>query len=232
MRVFVTLFCCFIINFSVFAQPSLTFSLVHDNPNDRIFKMGEKLLNEIGKRMKVDVRLLHLPAKRAEQLLKEGKIDADLSRVALYHKVASSAIKVPEPILSVPLYAYSATQSFKVAGWESLKKHKVVKVRGRVFFDNYLAEHNAYSVASHKMAFQFLQAKRADIFVCSRQIADIILDSPEFKANPPRRLEPAVINKFTHTYFAPHLVDEAKAFEQALIAIKAEGLYDKIFKET
>lgn len=54
--------------------------------NERSFRIGKNILQEISKRMNVEIQLISLPAERALIMLREGEIHAEFTRVAAYKK--------------------------------------------------------------------------------------------------------------------------------------------------
>lgn len=119
-----------------------------------------------------------------------------------------------------------------VKSWDSLKPYKIVHVRGHIFIETYLNNHKTFAVNSAKAAFLFLKVKRADLYIEEILTATPILNSPEFDGSGIRRLEPPVAILNTYTFFSSKFPDYAKKYHEALVEIKKEGIYQKIFLET
>ncbi len=211
------------------AKDTLVFAIIDGSKKDRVYNLAKEVLTEIGARMNIKTELRSLPPLRAEALFKSGAIDAELARVASYHKRVPSAIRVNEPIISAPLYAYAKSDDFTIKGWQSLTPYKIVTVRGYVFAETHLARHDNYFVDSHEVAFRFIETGRADLFICSGIIAQRVLKSKEFEHSLVRKLVPRVAMSHSYTFFAKGLKKEALAFEKALLEIKENGIYDKLF---
>lgn len=214
------------------AEENLIIGMGGVKTNERVFKIGENILWEISKRMGVKIQLISLPALRATKMLRKGEIHAELSRIAAYKKKILTAIKVSEPIASLPFHAYTLLQNFTVKGWRSLKPYEIVYIRGHTFVDTYLNNHKTYAVDSARAAFRFLKAKRTDIYVEDILTAAPILNSTEFNNSGIKRLEPPVAFLSTYTFFSSKYPDFAKSYYKALVEIKKEGIYQKIFSET
>lgn len=214
-----------------FAEETLVMGVVTDE-SERTFRIAENLLQEISKKMGVEIKLTSLPAKRAIVSLKNGKIHGEFSRIASYQDSVPGAIKVKEPITSLPLHVYTVSQNFKVNGWDSLEPYSIVTVRGYSFVDNYLRDHKTYAVGSAKFAFGFLKAERADLFISDHLTASSILDSPDFDSESIKKLEPPVTVLNTYTFFSPKHPDFVESYHKALVEVKEEGVYQRIITET
>lgn len=213
------------------AGESLIIGIAGVKTNERAFRIGKNILQEISKRMNVKIQLISLPAKRALIMLREGAIHAELTRVAAYKKKVPTAIKVEEPITSLPYHAYTQKKII-VDGWDSLKPYKIVHVRGHIFIETYLTNHKTFAVNSAKTAFLFLKAKRADLYIEEILTSTPILNSPEFDDSGIKRLDPPLAILNTFTFFSSKFPDYAKKYHKALVGIKKEGIYQKIFSET
>ena len=214
------------------ATEGLIIGFVADK-SERSYRIGDRLLQEISKKMQIKITLISLPGKRAVVLLREGKIHADLSRIAAFQKRVPEAIRIEEFLASTPYYVYSSlAESFPVDDWDSLKPYKIVTVRGLVFIDQYLSEHHTHKVGSMKAAFGFIKNKRADLYIENVLAASAFLQSDDFDSEGITRLEPAIAILKSYTFFSARYPNFAKKYQQALEAIKEEGIYQDVFRET
>ncbi len=168
-------------------------------------------------------------------MLEKGQINAELARVKQYANTSDSLIMVNEPIVKMPFYAYSINSDIKIKGIEdieNLKQLKIVTLRGQEFAKIDLKNLNLSFVDSVKSGFLFVYKGRADIFIANGISASTVINSLSQKKLGIHRLEPplAVVNGYT--FFSANNADIAKKYEAALIEIKREGIYDKIFRET
>ncbi len=231
--IFIFIFLNFISVRICVAEESLIIGMGGTKANERIFRASTKLLQDISIKMGVKIKLISLPGERATIMLKQGDIHAEFSRIASYQdEVSAVAIKVDEPIASIPYHIYTVSHDFRVNGWESLKPYNIVTVRGLYFVKKYLKDHKTQAVESAKNAFHFLKIKRADLFIETPLIADPFLNSPDFDNSGIKRLEPPVDFLHTYTFFSLKHVDLAKKYHKALLETKKEGTYYKIQAET
>jgi len=213
-------------------QKKLLIGVADGKPHHRDFKVAERLFQEISLRIQVPFTLLPLPSERATWEFKKGLIDAEAGRIAKYIEKVSGAIRVTEPIVSVPLYAYSLDSEIQINGWTSLAGYRLVTVRGSYVNKVYLLDYHPYLIGSLEQAFGFLQADRADILISSPVFADPILNSLAFKGHKIKRLEPPLEILGLYTFFLAKHSLIAEKFQQALVDMKKEGVYHKIFSET
>lgn len=214
------------------ATEKMIFGLVAEK-NNRVFALATNFLKVMSEKLAVDIELISLPGKRAAVWLQSGKIHADLSRIAAYQKRVPNSIKIPEPLLSVPYYAYSSqTDKIRVDGWDSLKPYKIVSIRGYALTDEYLKHHDTHKVGSIKAAFGFLQAKRAELFIIDLLSAETYFATAESKREGITKLEPPVALFNTYTFFSSKYPRMANRYHQALNEMKREGTLLKILLET
>lgn len=237
LRLIVMFFCLCFYN-TVMAEETprkITFGVAGITEQDRPFKLGTKILKEISKKIGHEIELIALPHKRAKFMLKKGQIDAELARVSEYAVFSDSLIMVNEPIVKLPFYMYSTNSNIKITDIkdiENLKRLRVVTLRGQEFLKRYLNDFNLSFVDSIKSGFLFLYKDRADIFITNGISASTVLNSLEQKKLGINRIEPPIAIVNGYTFFTANNAEIAKKFEKALIEIKEEGIYDKIFSET
>ena len=198
--------------------------------NEHTFTIATKLVREISAKMGTPIQLLPMPAKRSTVMLKTGDIHAELSRIASYTELVPTAIRVDEPIIRVPYYVYSSTQKFEVDGWNSLRPYKIVAVSGYAFVKKYMQSHDTYDVGTVESALQFIKLKRADLFVAAPISTETFFESSEFDTEGIYRLEPPVDYLNLYTFFSYKYPEYAKEYHAALVKLKDEGQYQKLFQ--
>ena len=212
-----------------FAEENLTFGIIGVKEESRAFKLGEKILEEISKRMGVSIKLITLPPKRATLLLKSGEIDAELSRIGAYKKTVPSATMVNEPITQISFFGYS-NKNIKYNDTESLLPYRIVAIRGLEIFKRKFKNHDISYVDSLESAFKFILADRADVLVSEAIISLPIYKAMKMKEKGVLKLKQPVMIIHTHTFFSYQHNEMPKKYEKALIEIKKDGTYDKIIK--
>lgn len=210
------------------AYEVLKFGVIGLRKEQHEFRIAQAILQEIAKKMDLQIELVTLPAKRATLMLKNGQLHAELARLSLYKDQVVDSIKIEEPFSSVPLYSYSLDQSIHIDDWSNLGAHKVVVVRGQAFIKTYLEKGTYSEVNSVQAALRFLQAQRADIYIGDVFTATTVLNSPEFKGTKIKRHSLPVASFDAHTFFSEKYPQYAKQYHKALRAIRKEGIYQEI----
>lgn len=198
----------------------------------RPFRMGVAVLNEISKKMGVAIQLKHFPNRRSTRLLSKSEIHAVLVKIPEFIKKVPTAIMVAEPIINLPYYVYTVLPDLKVIDWNSLKPYTIVSIRGVDIVNEFLKDHTVHDVGSVKSAFGFLKAKRADVFVINMISAESYLANPNFDASTIIKIDQPIMVVDEFTFFASKYPELAERFNQALIELKKEGLYQKLIAET
>ncbi len=185
-------------------------------------------MQEITKHMGVTYELRPLPASRAAILLERGEIHADLSRIAEFQEEVPTAVRVAEPFLQIPYYAYAKNLDLTVQGWESLKPYRLVTLRGFHIASVFLREHQTQFVDSTESALDFLMAGRADIFSMISTQVDSLLKLEKYQISGIKKLQPPIMVMDTYTYFSKKHSSYAPPYEEALVQVKKSGLYEKL----
>lgn len=207
-------------------------AIIGVEPDKWGYRASEQLLLAISKKLGITIELIPLPAKRATLWLKNGKIHGELGRLAIYSEVVPSAIKVPEPIITLPYYAYTNITGFMFTGLDSLKGHRIVTIRGFALANIILKDFETYQVASMMDAFEFIKANRAEFFIGNPMFAEEILNDKAFYPAGIRRLEPPVATWSSYTFFSGAFPQLAEDYHHALVELKDSGRYQKILADT
>ncbi len=210
------------------AKETVVVAIANSLGSEKSFMTAQALLNAIARKMGVSIELISLPAKRITLMLRKGEIHADFSRIKEYQNDVATAIRVDEPILTLPYHAYSTTESISINGWNNLESYNIVGVRGFVFVENYLKNHKIYHVDSADTALKFLKAGRADIFIETSLVVSNIMSNPDLDLSGIYQLEPAIQHLNSYTFFSEKYAHHVEPFNRALLEIKADDTYNKI----
>lgn len=195
------------------------------------FGLAKSILAEISRRTPYEFTLTELPSKRAAVEVIKGNFDGDVGRIFEFGQRHPNLIRIDEPIAELPHYAYTYTRLFPVNGWESLKPHRIAVIHGHIFAEKYMKDHKRIRAHNLEHALQLLKNNRADIFVSSPfLVEEFIRNEQEFKHGI-QRLEPAINSMKQYTYFNKGNERIAKAYSEALVAMKADGTYQEILNK-
>ena len=197
-------------------------------PDSEIFKTSELFIAEVSNLMGVKLKLISCPVKRAVTGLEKGNFFADLAMNKPIAEKIPNTIMLKEPIITLPIYAYSATVDFKVDGWKSLEPYKIVSVEGFAENDIYLKGYDVHLVDNEKSAFKFISSKRAEVFTLDILTAQPMINSFDSTMSNIKRLEPAV--DYINLYTVVSLKDPklAKKFQGAITHLNKEGSVQKL----
>jgi len=211
---------------------SQTINMVFSEKDDsKIFKIVERLIKAINKQANIKINLVSMPRKRAEiELLKNIYIHAVFARIIDFQENNLDLIRLQEPIIKIPLMIYThKTLDFARPSLDNLKEYKIVYVRGTTFIEKYFKKHTQlYALTSEKQALRFLSVKRADIFISTPLLTDAILNSEEFKDSEIKAFSTPLVYVNTYSFFNKEYKNVAQKFNDALIILKKEGIYNDI----
>jgi len=221
------------LSISLLAQPSVAaekmiVAIIDVHETSQTFKQSKALLQQIAKKMGLEIKLKAFPPKRAELMLQVGAIHAELYRTMSYSLSNPKAIKVSEPIAETPFYAYTTIENSNITDWESLKPYKIVTIRGFAFVNQYLSDHDTHAVNTIEQAVRFLHAKKADVFVSDPFSINETFQSTKLDSTSIRKIYPAMTTLKVYTYFSSIYPALAKRFNRALIEVKRDDKYSGI----
>ena len=209
----------------------IVFSIPAGSKEDLVFKLSAKLLNEISKKTGEEIELTILPPDKAKLMLEAGRIDAEIARIKEYAKPSDDLIMANEPVATIPFYAYSTNKEIDVTIIDGLRNLRVVSVKGQIYSNVLFKEHILFNADSVKSGLLHLYQDKADIFVTDGLTAFKISQAIDTNELGIYRLEPPIAVTNVYTFFNSKHSKFAKKYEKALIEIKKEGIYEKIYKE-
>ena len=209
----------------------IVFSIPAESKDDLSFKLSAKLLNEISKKTGEEIELTILPPDKASLMLEAGRIDAEIARIKEYAYPSGGLIMANEPVATIPFYAYSTNKELDATNIDGLKNLRIVSVKGQIFSNVLFKEHILFQVDSVKSGLLHLYKDKADIFVTDGLTAHKISQAIDINELGIYRLEPPIAVTNVYTFFNQKHAKFAKRYEKALIELKKEGIYEKIYKE-
>ncbi|MDP2031458.1 MAG: transporter substrate-binding domain-containing protein [Thiobacillus sp.] len=184
---------------------------------------------EAFRRAGVQLRLVKLPAERALINANAGTEDGDLSRIAGLDALYPNLIRVPEKLIDWEFVAFSKNPTL-LAKLDVIRTQPIGHIRGWKIYENMLTGAPAV-VSSDDSAqlFRQLQLDRIDVALYERWLGMSLLRKQGIKGIYP--LEPAITKREMYIYLHKRHAALVPKIAEALRAIKAEGLYDKLYKE-
>jgi hypothetical protein len=155
---------CFFISATANAHEKMVFST---GEGATIQDISVLVLIEAYKKIGYDIEIRRLPNARALMSSNLGKVDGEVSRIKGINKKFTNLIRVPIAINFLEGYAFSKNPSLEITNWESLRKYKLVCVRGVKFVEANLSKHNidCHEVTLFTQAVKLLQIDRFEAAV-------------------------------------------------------------------
>ncbi|HEY9099579.1 MAG TPA: transporter substrate-binding domain-containing protein [Thiobacillus sp.] len=189
----------------------------------------DAIAGEAFRRAGVRLRLVKLPAERGLINANAGIDDGDLSRIVGLDAQYPNLIRVPEKLIDWEFSAFSKNASLPAAR-DVLRSHPVGYIRGWKIYEHYLANAPAITASDDSaQMFRLLQLNRIDVALYERWLGLSLMRRMDIKGIVP--LEPAISKKEMFIYLHKRHADLVPKLAEALRAIKAEGLYDRLYRE-
>lgn len=184
---------------------------------------------EAFRRAGVQLRLVKLPAERGLINANAGIEDGDLTRIAGLDAQYPNLIRVPERLIDYEFMAFSKNAALP-ATWDVLRARPIGHIRGWKIYENLLTGAPAV-VSSDDSAqmFRQLQLDRIDVALYERWLGASLLKRQNIKGIIP--LDPPLAKREMFIYLHKRHTALVPKLAEALRAIKAEGLYDRLYRE-
>lgn len=189
----------------------------------------DAVAGEAFRRAGVRLRLVKLPAERALINANAGIEDGDMSRIIGLEAHYPNLVRVPEKLIDWEFAAFGRDAALP-AHWETLRTHPVGHIRGWKIYEQQLtgAPH-VVTAEDPAQLFRQLQLKRIEVALYARWqglsriqrqgVTDVHL------------LEPLLARREMFIYLHKRHAALVPKLAAALRAIKAEGLYDRLYRE-
>lgn len=184
---------------------------------------------EAFRRAGVNLLLVKLPAERGLINANAGIEDGDLTRIAGLDAQYPNLVRVPEKLIDWEFTAFSKNPTLSTS-WDVLRSRPIGHIRGWKIYENQLSGAPAV-VASDDAAqmFRQLQLDRIDVALYERWLGLSLLKSQNSKGVYP--LDPPLAKREMFIYLHKRHAALVPKLAEALRAIKAEGLYDRLYRE-
>ena len=212
-------------------MPILILNDTNESPFTTTDSQGflDTVAGEAFRRAGVKLRLVKLPAERGLINANAGIEDGDLSRIAGLESSYPNLIRVPEKLVEYEFSAFSKNPALTTSP-VVLRARSIGHIRGWKIYEKMLSGVPAV-VASDDAAqmFRQLQLDRIDVALYERWLGLSLLKKQGIQGI--YLLEPAIANREMFIYLHKRHAALVPKIAKALQAIKAEGLYDKLYKE-
>lgn len=225
-----------ITSFSPFAQqstvlPKLVINTTSQDPYVTNNKDGfvDLLASKAFHRAGVSLRIVQLPAERGLINANEGILDGDLTRIKGLSNIYKNLIRVPESIRDADFCALSKNPDISTAQ-DDLNKHVVGLIKGWKIYEKKMETSTKVITADNPVQlFRLLKLNRIDValYNCINGLAL----SKKMNIKDVNILQPAFPIIKMYLYINNKHENLVPKISKALSDLKAEGFYDKLYRE-
>lgn len=173
-----------------------------------------------------------LPAERGLVSANEGEIDGDMVRIAGLDKQYPNLIRIPEKVLDWEFCAFVKKNSkLTKSNYKEFRKYKTGIIRGWKIYEEKMAGSKKLVVVSNSgQLLNMLDIGNIDVALYSRSNGQHMIKALDLKDI--KILEPPLDKQQMYIYLNKRHAQVVPKLAQALRDIKAEGLYDKVYRKT
>lgn len=189
----------------------------------------DAVASEAFRRAGVKLKLVKLPAERALRNANAGIGDGELTRIAGLEAQYPNLVRVPEKLVDWSFTAFSKDASIP-ARWDMLRQRQVGHIKGWKIYEEQLAgTPHVISVDDAAQLFRLLELDRIEVALHARWLGDALVRQQGIKGV--HVLKPPLATREMFIYLHKRHAALAPRLAAALRAIKAEGLYDRLYRE-
>jgi polar amino acid transport system substrate-binding protein len=181
----VMLMMCVVLPSNVLADPMIRLANFYSDKQS----LSEKVLEQVYKRLHIEMSIVYFPAARTLWLANNGTVDGEVARLAGLEKTYPNLLMVKTPITVISPSVYTKKETyFTVQGWQSLKPYRVAYLRGVKFIERNLngLSIEGEGVATTEQAFIMLEHNRVDVVISdANQTANLLPKYPDIKMLSP-----------------------------------------------
>lgn len=189
----------------------------------------DAVAGEAFRRAGVRLRLVKLPAERALINANAGIEDGDMSRIIGLEAHYPNLVRVPEKLIDWEFAAFGRDAALP-AHWETLRTHPVGHIRGWKIYEQQLAgAPHVVTAEDPAQLFRQLQRDRTEVALYERWQGLSLIRGQGW--TDMHVLAPLLAKREMFIYLHKRHAALVPKLAAALRAIKAEGLYDRLYRE-
>lgn len=209
--------------------------LVINDTNEPPFTTPERtgfldaVAGEAFRRAGVKLRLVKEPPERGLLNANAGIDDGDLTRIAGLEAQYPNLVRVPEKLADWTFVAFSKNPSIP-AKWDALRARQVGLIRGWKIYEREMAgAPNVITAEDPPQLFRLLALDRIEVALYARWQGEALIRQQGLKNI--HAIEPPLATREMFLYLNKRHAALVPRLAAALRAIKAEGLYDRWYRE-
>lgn len=183
---------------------------------------------EAFRRAGVGLKLVRLPAERALMNADSGLDDGALARIAGLDANYPNLVRVPEKLLDWTFCAFSRDAAIP-GQWAAIRQHPTGFIRGWKIYERGMAgAEQVLTAEDSAQLFRMLQLDRVEVVLYECWMGQSLLARAGMRGISP--LAPPLARKEMFIYLNKRHAALAPKLAAALRAIKAEGLYQRLYQ--
>ena len=186
--------------------------------------------SEAFKRIGITLNTVQLPAERGLKNSNAGIEDGEMSRVSGLEKKYTNLIQVPEKIMDWDFVAFSPLNITLENGWSDLAPYSLAYINGWKILEKNINFQGVIKVRNHQQLFDLLKKQRSDIVIYERWSG--LLAKFNNNLTNISVLTPPLARKAMYIYLHKKHKELVTPLSKALLAMKNDGTYQKIFHQT
>ncbi|WP_149865467.1 substrate-binding periplasmic protein [Catenovulum maritimum] len=192
--------------------------------------VAERMLTYIYAKIDYKIDIVRMPAKRAERESRQGNLDGELLRVKDFAKHKPLLLRVPTPVSSIDIQAFSHRDSkVLIENINSLSNYTLAYTRGRKYADPFknIAKQD-HALTSIKSLMQFIHLRRADIAIVDRFTALVALKT--LKINDVEAVGPILEKRYVYHFLHKKHEKLVGLLNEVLIEMQQSGELEQLKK--
>lgn len=185
------------------------------------------ILVEAYKRLGIEIVAVPLPAERALRVADSGLTDGETVRIEGIDALYPNLVRVPEPVVSVRVKAFTTGKTFPVTGWESLRPYSICYMHGLKLYEQGTQGMNCMAALGLENALRLLHDGVCEVAVLSSS-AWVMVDS--LNLGPMREIEPQIAAYDLYHYVHKSHENLVPLLTGELRKMKQEGVIEAILR--
>ncbi len=181
-----------------------------------------RVVHEAYRRLGIDLRAELLPRERALMSADGGETDGDLVRAAGVDAQYINLVRVPEPVITFDVIAFTAGLKFAVDGWDSLRPYSLCIMRGMKLAEQGTEGMSRLIANTADQAILMLGAGRCQVAVLGNEVWP---DIERLQAGPLRALDPPITSVPLYHYVHRRHAELVPRLAGALHAMRNAGAF-------
>lgn len=214
------------------AEPVLVINSSFETPITSPDQSGvlDRFYQALGQRAGVRFEIQAMSAERGLRNANNGIDDGDVSRVFGIDQTYTNLVRVPEPVMAYQMVVFTRHANFTVNGGASLRPYDVGILTGwKILERNIVDARSLTKLETGEQLFNMLDKNRIDVAVIEKLEGQEFVRRMQLKGI--RILQPPFVQGDWYLYLNKKHQALLPRLNAAILAMKADGSYQKIFDE-